>query len=304
MISQHVVDNFLTLMTGMNQETQSLLVQFLDGRVKDAKQEAEDARQKFATYQKEHGIYSPDEQAKVAVSKMNAFDEAIGNMQVQQKANQAKVESVSAKLGDISASSQKLKINDNENIQNLRAKIVAAEVDLVGLHQRYTEENPAVINAEEKIKTLKQSLANEVNAVVASKYTSMNPTQAALVAEQANAQVAIDVSKASEEAIAKRRDEKEKELSDFPQEVMEYLNLQRDTAIKEGIYTDLVKQFEQNKIQQAMESMDIQVVDKANLPFEEKPVWPRPKLMTAAGFVFGCLLTLAHNFVLYKREIE
>ena len=303
MISQHVVDNFLTLMTGMNQETQSLLVQFLDGRVKEAKQEAEEAGQKFAAYQKEHKVYSPDEQAKAAVAKMEAFDEAIGNMQVQQKANQAKAESVSAKLGDISASSQNLKINDNENVQNIRAKIVSAEVELVDLHQRYTEENPVVINAEEKLKALKQSLANEVNAVVASKYTSMNPTQAALVAEQANAQAAIAVAQASEEAIVKRRDEKEKELNDFPEEVLEYMNLQRDTTIKEGIYTELVKQFEQNKIQQAMESMDIQIVDKANLPFEEKPEWPRPKLMTAAGFLFGCLLSFMYMLRIYKKEM-
>lgn len=303
MISQHVVDNFLSLMTGMNQETRSLLVQFLDERIKEAKKEAEEAGQKFATYQKEHKVYSPDEQVKAAVAKMETFDEAIGNMQVQQKANQAKAESVSAKLGDINESSQSLKINDNENVQNLRAKIVAAEVDLVNLHQRYTEENPAVINAEEKLNVLKQSLTNEVNAVVASKYTSMNPTQAALIAEQANAQVAIEVAKASESAIAKRRDEKEKELSDFPQEVLEYMDLQREKEIKEGVYTDLVKQFEQNKVQQAMESMDIQVVDKANLPFEEKPEWPRPKLMTAAGFLFGCLLTIANALLIYKREM-
>ena len=97
------------------------------------------------------------------------------------------------------------------------------------------------------------------------------------------------MSKASEEAVAKRRDEKAKEQDDFPQEVQEYMNLQRDTVIKEGIYTDLIKQMENNKIRQARDSMDIQVVDRANLPFAEKPEWPRPKLMTAAGFVFGCL---------------
>jgi len=304
MISQHVVDNFLVMMTDMNKETQSLLVQFLNERVEVAKKEAEEARNKFAAYQKEHGIYSPDEQAKIAVNKMNAFDEAIGNMHVQQQANQAKADSAAAQLGDINANSQSLKINDNANVQNLRSKIIAAEVDLVGLRQQYTEENPNVIKAEEKLVALKQNLTQEVNALVASKYTTINPTQESLIKDQVNAQVAIEVSKASEQAVAKRRDEKAKELDDFPQEVQEYMNLQRDTVIKEGIYTDLIKQMENNKIRQAMDSMDIQVVDKANLPFVEKPIWPRPKLMTAAGFMFGCLLTLAHSFMLYKRENE
>ena len=303
MISQHVVDNFLIMMTDMNKETQSLLVQFLDGRVQEAKKEAEDARKKFADYQKEHGIYSPDEQAKLVVTKMSAFDEAIGNMRVQQQANQAKVDSAAAQLGDIKASSQKLKINDNANVQNLRAQIVASEVDLVGLRQQYTEENPNVIKAEEKMNALKQALSQEVNALVASKYTTLNSTQQNLIKEQLEAQVAIEVSKSSEAAIAKQRDEKAKELDTFPQEVQEYMNLLRDTTIKEGIYTDLIKQMENNKIRQAMDSMDIQVVDKANLPFEEKPVWPKKKLIVIIGMIIGCLLSFVDGLIIYLRKI-
>ena len=302
MISQHVVDNFLVMMTDMNKETQSLLVQFLNERVDVAKKEAEESRNKFASYQQEHGIYSPDEQAKLAVTKMNAFDEAIGNMRVQQQANQAKADSAAAQLGDVNANSQSLKINDNANVQNLRSKIIVAEVDLVGLRQQYTEENPNVIKAEEKLAALKQNLAQEVNALVASKYTTINPTQEALIKEQVNAQVAIEVSKASEEAVAKRRDEKVKELDNFPQEVQEYMKLQRDTVIKEGIYTDLIKQMENNKIRQAMDSMDIQIVDNASLPFVEKPEWPKPKLMTLTGFLFGCIISLGYSLSIYKKE--
>ena len=302
MISQHVVDNFLLMMTDMNKETQSLLIKFLDGRADEAKKESEEARQKFAAYQKEHGIYSPDEQARIAVNKMNAFDEAIGNMRVRQQENQAKVDSTAAQLGNINANSQSLKINNNDNVQNLRSKIIAAEVDLVGLRQQYTEENPNVINAEEKLAVLKQSLTQEVNSLVASKYTTINPTQESLIKDHVNAQVTIEVSKASEQAIAKRRDEKAKKLDSFPQEVQEYMNLQRDMVIKEGIYTDLVKQLENNKIRQAMDSMDIQIVDQANLPFEERPVWPRKKLIVLLGGLFGMMISVVYSFVVLKRR--
>ena len=48
--------------------------------------------------------------------------------------------------------------------------------------------------------------------------------------------------------------------------------------------------------------MDIQVVDSANLPFAEKPVWPRPKLMTALGFVIGWLAAIGYSFVAYKKS--
>ena len=93
MISQNVVDNFLAMQTDKNQQTQSLLIKFLSERIEEAKKEAEDARTKFAEYQQAHKIYSPDEQARAAVARMNAFDESLGNMDVQRKANQAKLPS-------------------------------------------------------------------------------------------------------------------------------------------------------------------------------------------------------------------
>ena len=302
MISQGVADNFLKLQTDMNQQTQSLLVKFLEERIEAAKKDAEEARTKFAQYQQEHKVYSPDEQAKAAVAKMNAFDESLSDMQVQQKASQAKLAAVGAKLGDIRSSSQNYNINDNEIVMGLRNQIVSAQIELLNLRERYTEEHPSVISTKEKINKLNQSLTKEVNTMVASKYTTLNPTQAALISEQANAEVSAAVAKASEEAIQARKAEKEKELEGFPKDVLEYLNLQRDTNIKETIYTNLIKQAEDNKLQEAMESMDIQIIDAANRPDEDKPSAPRKKLITAVGFVMGCILAFAYNMVCYKRE--
>ncbi len=302
MISQSVVDNFLAMQTDKDKQTQSSLVQFLNDRIAEAKKDAEDARSKFAEYQQTHKVYSPDEQAKAAVAKMNAFDEAISNMTVHQKAGQAKLEAVSAKLGDIRSSSQNFNINDNETVMALRKQIVDAQVDLVSLQEHYTEENPNVISAKDRIAALQNKLTEEVNTIVASKYTTMNPTQAALIGEQANAQVSMAVAEASEKALQDRKAEKEKELDQFPKEVLEYLNLQRDTTIKEEIYTSLVKQCEQNKIQEAMESMDIQIIDLADLPDEDKPAGPRKKMIVAIGFVIGCLISFGYGLIQYKKE--
>ncbi|WP_026765371.1 GumC family protein [Selenomonas ruminantium] len=302
MISQNVVDNFLAMQTDKAKQTQSTLIKFLNERIDEAKQEAEEARTKFAEYQQKHKVYSPDDQAKAAVAKMNAFDDALGNMVVKQKSNQAKLESVSAKLGDMRSSSQAFHINDNENVMALRKQIVEAQVGLVSLRERYTEEHPSVISAQEKIAALQQKLSEEVNAIVASKYTSLNPAQADLIKEQANAEASIAIAQASEAAIKERRAEKEKELENFPQEMLEYLSLQREASIKEGIYSSLVKQCEDSKIKEAMESMDIQVIDPADLPDEDKPASPKKLLITGIGFVIGCLISFGYGLIQYKKE--
>ena len=83
---------------------------------------------------------------------------------------------------------------------------------------------------------------------------------------------------------------------------MEYMRLSRDSKVKNEVYLNLVKQYEQNKIQAAMESMDIQIIDPANLPDIEKPVAPRKKLITAIGFVVGILLAMGYSLLAYRHE--
>ena len=81
---------------------------------------------------------------------------------------------------------------------------------------------------------------------------------------------------------------------------MEYMRLSRDSKIKNEVYLNLVKQYEQNKIQAAMESMDIQIIDAANLP--KYPVFPSKKLFALSGFLAGWLVTLGYALLVYKRE--
>lgn len=303
MISQHVVDNFLDMMTGMNKETQSLLVQFLNERIDQAKQESDDAAQKFATYQKEHKIYDPETQAKGLIGQLQAYDDAISKMQVQAESGQAQLDTANAKLNEMKAGSQAYSINDNETVQGIRKQIVAKQVELVGLEQKYTENHPSVIAAQDQLSKLQQSLANEVNAVVSSNATSLNPAQAELLKAQAQAQATVATAQASEAAIKSQRDSKQKELGDLPSGVVDYLELERDAKIKNEVYVNLVKQCEQSRVQQAMDSMDIQVVDPADLPFAEKPVWPRPKLMAAMGFILGCVAATGYSLIMYKRTV-
>ena len=123
-----------------------------------------------------------------------------------------------------------------------------------------------------------------------------------LLKNQAIAQAQASAAAASEAAIRGKKAEKEQELGKLPEDMMVYLQLQSDAAIKKQIYTNLVQQCENDKIQEAMESMDIQIIDAANLPDADKPAAPRKKLITAIGFVIGCLLSFGYGLIRYKRE--
>lgn len=301
-ISQAVVDNFLLMQTDMNQQTQSLLMKFLDDRIGTAKHEAENAEAKLAQFSREHKLYSPDDQAKAAIEQMAAYDKAIGEVEVAAKSAQASLDAANEKLGEQKFASKAYNISDNSTVQKIRDQIVAKRVQIVGLEQNYTDAHPSVQQARRELEQLQNLLKSEVVTTVESDTTTLNPTQSQLLSNRALAAVNLAVATASASALKEQQAKKEEELGSFPDDVMEYMRLSRDSKVKNEVYLNLVKQYEQNKIQAAMESMDIQIIDPANLPDIEKPVAPRKKLITAIGFVVGVLLAMGYSLLAYRRE--
>lgn len=302
MISQSVVDNFLTMQTENSKQTQSLLITFLSERIENAKQESDDAAKKLADFSKEHKIFNPDDQAKDVTGQVAAFDKSISEVQVKQKSAQAEYDAATQQLGKQKANTRRYNINDNSNVVAIRSSIIEKEISLAKLRQNYTEENPLIINAKRELKELHTVLANEVNTLVESDAATINSAQMESLSKQAVAEAEISAAKASEAALKEKKAEKEQEMEKLPEDMMNFLELKSDSEIKQKIYLGLVQECEQDKIQEAMESMDIQIIDPANLPDADKPAGPRKKLITVIGFVTGCLLSLVYGLICYKKE--
>lgn len=299
MISQSVVDNFLVMQTDMNQETQSLLVKFLDKRIAESKRESEEAEQKLTNFSKEHKIYSPDEQVKAVVEQLAAFDKVISEAEVRQKSSQAKLDAAEAELAQQKLKSKAYQISDNAVVQKIRDQIVAKQVELVGLEQRYTDKHPSVQKAKSELQQLQGSLDSEVVASVDSNAATLNPTQSELLKGHALAAVNFSVAKAEAESLKELRSKKEGDVGSMPDDLLEYMRLGRDAKIKSEVYLNLVKQNEQSKVQEAMDSMDIQIVDRADLP--EYPVFPSKKLFVLVGFALGCLLSFGYGLLVCRH---
>ncbi|MBQ1614740.1 MAG: GumC family protein [Selenomonas sp.] len=303
MISQGVVDNFLAMQTDMNKQTQSILVKFLNERISDAKKDSDEAATKLAVYSKEHNIYAPDEQAQLLMTKLDVYDKAISDTIVEQKSAQAEYDVATAKIGQQSSSARAYNISDNAVVQKIRSAIVEKRIELVGYQQQFTDEHPSVVKAKEELDNLNSQLVSEVNAAVnSSGAASLSTTNATLLSNQAVAEAKASAAKASEAALREKKSEKETEMGNFPEAAMNFMQLKSDAKLKEEVYLNLVKECEKDKIQEAMESMDIQVIDPANLPDEDRPSGPRKKLITAIGFVIGCLISFGYGLICYKRE--
>lgn len=300
-IAENVVNNFLQLMTSLNKENKSLVVSFLDERIDVAKKEADESAQVLETFSKEHKIYGPEEQTKAQLEKSAAYEKTLGELAVQKMAQQASLSSISAQLGEQNSDALEYAMTDNPSVQKIHNTIVEKETELVKLRILYQDKHPAVVNALAELDKLNQQLSSEVQKAVASQAVAISETQAELHLARYQAATALAVAQASESQVQALQNKSDEDMAGMADDILEYQKLYREATIKQEIYNNLTKQIEQAKIQQTMESMDIQIVDPANLPDEEKPSFPKKKIFAIAGFIIGLIVSLIYSMVLYKR---
>lgn len=302
MISQGVADNFLALMTKLNKEDNSTTLKFLDERIKIAKEEMETAENKLAAYQQEHKIYAPDEQAKAIIANLNNYDTTIAQLQAQSEGDSAKLAGVTGQLEQQNASLLEYNVSDNTNIGNIRESIVNKRVELVGLQQQFTDEHPDVIKAKEELNSLEKSLSDEIAKAVNSQSVTLSPVQSNLLKDKISTEVQISVNNASLEALKAKQAEAQENIATLSADSVEYMRLERNAKITGQVYTSLVQIYEQTRIQEAKDSMDIQIIDAADLPKEDMPAKPNKKLVVAIGFVLGIMISFGYTLYNYSRR--
>lgn len=302
MISQSVADNFLALMTKLNKEDNSTTLKFLDERIKIAKEEMETAENKLAAYQQEHKIYAPDEQAKAIIANLNTYDTTIAQLQAQSEGDSAKLAGVTSQLEQQNASLLEYNVSDNTNIGNIRESIVNKRVELVGLQQQFTDEHPDVIKAKEELNSLERSLSDEIAKAVNSQSVTLSPVQSNLLKDKISTEVQISVNNASLEALKAKQAEAQESIATLSADSVEYMRLSREATITSQVYTSLVQNYEQSRIQEAKDSMDIQIIDAANLPKEDMPEKPKKKIVVAIGFVLGLIISFGYTLYNYSKR--
>ena len=302
MVSQSVVDNFLVLMNNLNKEDNSIMLKFLNDRVAIAKEEMETAENKLQAYQQEKGIYSPDDQTKALVDKLDDYDKKIAQLEAQEQANSAKLQDVTGQLEQQNSSLLEYNISDSDAIMSLRTSIVNKQVELVGLQQRYTEEHPDVIRTREELAELKKSLDREIQSAVNSKSATLTPVQGNLLMEKVQAETAEAVTSASLDALKAKQQEAEGNMSTLSADIVEYIRLLREKNITSEVYTNLVKTYENTRVQEAKEYMDIQVIDEANLPREDMPAKPNKKLIVIIGLFVGIIISSGYTLYMYNKH--
>lgn len=302
MIAQSVPENLSQLLNKLNKEGNADSLKFLEEQVAEAKKNMETAENKLSAYQQEKRIYSPDDQSKAIIDSLNKYDTTIAQLQAEADGNNAKLSGVTAQLEQQNADLLKYNVSDNTNIGNLREAIVNKQVELVGLEQRFTDEHPDVIRVKKELATMKSSLDNEIASAVNSQSVTLSPVQSNLLQQKLDAETKVAIDNASLEALKSKQANAENTISTLSADSVEYVRLDREAKIASNVYTALVENYEQTKVQESKNIMDVQIVDAADLPREDMPAKPNKKLIVLLGFAVGIVLSMGCTLVIYTRR--
>lgn len=300
LIASNIIDSFQKVLTTLNQSEQSSQIKFLSDRLTVAKAEMEQAEKNLEQFRQKTKVFVPDEQAKSSIKALSELDQKLAQQQVEYETNRAKLQSVDSQLRQQNAAIAKFNIAENEVLDKIRINIVEKQMALVALQQRYTDKHPEVILAKKEIDELTGKLQEEITKSIQSGANVLSPVQGALLKEKVETETRIIASQAATDAIKQVQAKAEKEISNLSSHGLTYIGLERQARITQEVYAVLVKNHEQARIQEAMESMDIQVVDEANLPKVKSA--PKRALITVIGGVLGMMLAFLYLMILYSRS--
>ena len=289
-ISTGVIESFKQLLTKMNQSEQSLMVKFLNDRITVATKNMEQAEQNLEKFRQQEKIYVPEEQATAAIKKLTELDQKIAQFQVQNDSNQAKLQGVNEQLDKQNVAIARYNIADNPGIQQIRTTIIEKQVALIEVQQNYTQKHPKVILLQKELDELNGKLSQEVDNSIQSGANTLNPVHGGLLKDKVQTETELLVGQAAVGTMKSLQTENEKQISKLSAGSVTYIGLERQVKISQEVYEALVKNYEQTRIQEAMESVDIQIVDTADLP--KRPSAPNKMLITAIGVVLGIMLSV------------
>jgi len=243
---------------------------FIGERLAEAKRNLDKAEKAMVEYKKKNQTISMSDQTKSFLDRQSGLIKLALDNQVALETARARQDSVNQQLPKKNPGF----VVESPLIAIYKSKLADQEVELVGLRRSLKEDHPKI----------KAQLA------------AIEETKTKLKAETSlQAQIDVAASKAQKLALEKVSLEMDKEMTKLPDKEQGLARLMRDYTISEELYTMLAKRYEESRINEAMQPVNVQVVDMASLP--DRPVKPRKFLNLAIALVAGLFIGINGAFL-------
>ena len=290
-LANALVEQFAAFNREMNRrETQAALA-FIEeqlGQVSRRLQASEDA---LMRYKQDQRLVEPTQEARARIDKLAELEKMRSATAVALSETGTRLRELEQQLREVdTVLTASTTLATNPLLQNYQMRLAELEVRLSGALQTLSPNHPQVVALRAEIDEIRRRMGQEVERVVSAETRSLNPVYQGLTQQYIALQVERVALSARDQALRRLVEAEQRHLMSLPEQETELLRLARDQRVNEEIYVLLRTRYEELRIQEAMVTGSVRVVDPAMLP--TRPVWPRPLLNLAVALLLGAFLGL------------
>ena len=243
---------------------------WLETQLQDQKAKVEAAQRAIYEYKKANNIISLEERQNIVTQKLMELNSTL----TRAKAERVAKEAVCNQLEDFSVNNESLfslpEISRDSVIQNLRGQLVQLRARHLEMATKFGPKHPRMIELNSTVKPLEQEITAEVQRLRKSIKAELDRA----VAIEKSIQETLDTQKQAAMAISEK--------------AINYDVLQQQAESNQHIYNILLKQAKEISLTSVMESSNVRIVDKVEVP--RFPVKPRIFLNILLAVVLGLFM--------------
>ena len=279
------------------QEDQRSARLFIEGQLESVSVDLEMAEERLRKFRESERALSPANETVARINQLTSLEASLAEVGVARAETEERITQVRTQLaGQDETLLSTTTIAENPFVAQYRARLADLEISLSGARERYTDKHPSVLALQAEIEDVKEKLSEQVQRVISTETRSINPIHRELYGSLINLEVELMALQSREQALRSLIAESEAELTSLPRKELELARLMRETQVLEELYVMLMKRNEETRIAEAMQTADVQIIDRAVLP--ERPVKPRIKLNIAIACVLGLFIGVGAAFLL------
>ncbi len=270
---------------------------FISEQLKVVQSKLRKAEEDLRKFKEEQGVVELTEEAKITLEKLSAIETSYNTTIAQRQEAEARRDATRKELEAQAAIIQSsTTIVENPLVQKLKGQLYDSEAELAGLLKVYSENTPEVEQVKTKISQTKERLAEEVERVVTSEVSSVNPVHQSLVSRLIQLEADVIAYGAMAEAQKTFVEQYKVELEQLPSKELQLARLTRDRNVSDQTYMMLIQRKEEAQLAQAIKVSNVSVADPAVRPL--RPYRPQKKLSLMLGGMLGLILGLGFAFLL------
>jgi capsular exopolysaccharide synthesis family protein len=292
----------------VNRREATNAVTFIGAQLGKTREELKRAEVAVRDYKQRHAALSPTEDARSALL-------TLSNLETELRQTDAAYREASARLG---ALRKRVGLNPAEalastaasqepSIQRLRQQLLEAETDPILAQGELTASNPKVQARRAQVAALRARLKQEASTVIGSRYMSqglpqtMDPVRQGLTSDMIQAEVATLGLQSRLASLKRLTTTYQQRVNRLPETELHVTRLERTATLVAERFKTLEQNYEQAKLQEAMNIGNVRIVDTGGVP--SAPDNPGLALLLLVGGVAGVLAGVAGvMFVEYLDE--